>query len=284
LTGIEELVRQAYGFICNNYERDDEIFLLGFSRGAYTARVISALISDVGLLTKHTLGYFAEVFHAWQQKNLATKSNDTQPGQPQQATFQDIKAKLLNDPDFTDDVRIKVCAVFDTVGSLGIPVRDGGPLGLPQDYIAEALRASRLTPWLPWTAKGTEAYSFVNTVISPKIDFGFQALALDEHRAHFDPTIWEDPDSTTKQLKQCWFVGCHGHIGGGVEDNSELPNITLAWMIDQLSPFLSIDPGKVNLTPDDKPLEKSLKDLHLKGEPVPKGGMCVGAFGTSDGS
>jgi len=279
LTGIEELVRQAYGFICNNYEKDDEIFLLGFSRGAYTARVISALINDVGLLTKHSLGYFSEVFHAWQQKNLVTKSND---GQPPPTTFKDMKAKLLNDPDFTDDVRIKVCAVFDTVGSLGIPVRDGGPLGLPQDYIGDALKASRLTQWLPWTAKGTEAYSFVDTVISSNIDFGIQALALDEHRAHFDPTIWEDPDSTTKKLTQCWFVGCHSHIGGGVEDNSELPNITLAWMIDQLSPFLSIDPNKINFTPADKPLETSLKALHLKGEQVPKGGMCGGAFETSN--
>ena len=66
--GISEDIREAYGFIANNYEPNDEIFLLGFSRGAFTARTIAALISDVGLLTKHGMVEFYPIFTDWQNK------------------------------------------------------------------------------------------------------------------------------------------------------------------------------------------------------------------------
>jgi hypothetical protein len=78
-------------------------------------------------------------------------------------------------------------AVWDTVGALGIPV-----VGfLPQPT--------------------SRAYSFVNSIPSPNVENAFQALALDEHRRQFTPTLWEKPvDSTMpKILKQTWFPGVH---------------------------------------------------------------------------
>lgn len=63
--GISENIREAYGFICQNYESGDEIFLIGFSRGAFTARSIASLIAQIGLLTRQGLGYFYEIFDDW---------------------------------------------------------------------------------------------------------------------------------------------------------------------------------------------------------------------------
>jgi hypothetical protein len=77
-------------------------------------------------------------------------------------------------------------------------------------------------------------YTFVDTKVAPNIQHAFQALALDEHRLPFTPTIWETPDKRTGlDLKQCWFPGVHANIGGGYPDTM-LPNITLVWMISRM--------------------------------------------------
>lgn len=60
--GLRENVRAAYVFLSNNYAKGDEIFLLGFSRGAFTARAVAGVIATVGLLTKKGLAYWPEIF------------------------------------------------------------------------------------------------------------------------------------------------------------------------------------------------------------------------------
>jgi hypothetical protein len=75
----------------------------------------------------------------------------------------------------------------------------------------------------------------VNTKVARHTQHAFQALALDEHRRLFTPTLWEQPDDAhnLKKLKQCWFPGVHSNIGGSYPD-AGISNITLAWMISQL--------------------------------------------------
>lgn len=67
--GLSEHIREAYSFLANNYQEDDEIFLVGFSRGAFTARSIAGLIASVGLLTKRGLPHFYEVFKDWENQD-----------------------------------------------------------------------------------------------------------------------------------------------------------------------------------------------------------------------
>ena len=74
-------------------------------------------------------------------------------------------------------------------------------------------------------------YTFVDTMVAPNVQHAFQALALDEHRLPFSPTIWETPAGRTDlDLRQCWFPGVHSNIGGGYPDTM-MPDITLAWMV-----------------------------------------------------
>lgn len=70
---ISDHIRECYGFLCNNWQPGDEIFLFGFSRGAYTARAISSLIHDVGLLTAKGMEYFQQIFEDWKDQNLPAK-------------------------------------------------------------------------------------------------------------------------------------------------------------------------------------------------------------------
>ena len=85
-------------------------------------------------------------------------------------------------------------------------------------------------------------YAFVDLKIEPHIEHAFQALALDERRRTFQPTIWEKPEGQEWPLtmKQCWFPGVHSDVGGSYAD-ADLANLTLTWMISQLEPFLEFD-------------------------------------------
>jgi hypothetical protein len=126
--GLSENIREAYEFLCANYNYDsgDEIFLIGFSRGAFTARSIAAFINDVGLLTPEGLKYFYPIFEDWEnqlKKGYVTHFPDYPfPGNPDRPNlFTNPKAyvdKLLSLKYTTPNVRIKAVAVYDTVGML----------------------------------------------------------------------------------------------------------------------------------------------------------------------
>ena len=82
----------------------------------------------------------------------------------------------------------------------------------------------------------------------PEVHHAFQALALDEHRGAFVPAIWYlEPDFKDKvDLKQCWFPGFHGEVGGGVagpvgRNHLAVEDVTLAWMCDQIDGILTFD-------------------------------------------
>jgi uncharacterized protein (DUF2235 family) len=260
--------------VCNNYLWGDEIILIGFSRGAYTARVISSLITDLGVLKKHGLGYFFSIFDAWQRQNVDTKTDATGKATH---TFTEIQKKL-QDPTLDlaySGVPIKACAVWDTVGALGIPIDEPPNI---VDEIKDGVRAalSSITPSFiasQLSSYDPLAFTFVNTIVSPMVQHAFHALALDEHRKHYTPTIWEKPEGQKwpETLKQVWFAGNHTLIGGGNQTNNAMPNIALAWMINQLhaNNILDVDYDHVNRTAKDNPLIAVLG----QGEADPNSGM-----------
>jgi Uncharacterized alpha/beta hydrolase domain (DUF2235) len=118
------------------------------------------------------------------------------------------------------DVSIKAIAVWDTVGSLGIP-----RIGVLQNLGIQRAESKEMT--------------FYDTKLGRSVENAFQALALDERRSSFAPAIWEKPEGNRTRLRQVWFPGVHSNVGGGYDDQG-MANITLAWMMDQLSPFLDM--------------------------------------------
>jgi uncharacterized protein (DUF2235 family) len=202
--GLAPGVRAAYAFIANNYLAGDEIFLFGFSRGAYTARSVAGLIGAVGLLHEREMGRFMQ---AWDWFKLGEAQRDPR----------DLDKSF---PLRTPDVPIRCIGVWDTVGALGVP------------------RNRWIKNWHPCA----EAYRFYDTRLGSHVKYAFQALAIDEQREPYQPVPWNQmhaphPD---QDIRQVWFAGVHSDIGGGYEmhGTSDIPFI---WMAAQVSILLELD-------------------------------------------
>ncbi|KAG9604501.1 2-amino-3-carboxymuconate-6-semialdehyde decarboxylase, partial [Aureobasidium melanogenum] len=221
--GLAQHVREAYSFICRNYEQGDDIILLGFSRGAFTARTIAAMIDQLGLLSSYGMAYFFPIFKDWENQVIEGyvppfhEPFPTGTSKPSLGNVQGRKDYLDylehgQEPSLLKyrSVRIRCVGVFDTVGALGIPT-----LGVFRNH-------------------PSQEYTFVDTFVPNCVDNAFQALALDEHRRPFTPTIWETPPGRKGlNLRQCWFPGCHADIGGGNPDPM-VADITMAWMVSRM--------------------------------------------------
>lgn len=223
--GIKENIREAYTYVATNWREGDEIFLMGYSRGAFTARSVGGIIGELGLLTRTGLPHFSEIF-----EDLEHKDDDRYVSQFPDDPFPDkgrfdsrYLSELVRRGMTRTRIPIKAICCWDTVGSLGIP----------RTSLVEGMTARQ---------RRLRDYQFSDTKIHPCVENAFQALALDEHRAPFSPALWEKQnDNQNTNLKQVWFPGVHANVGGGYDDQ-ELSNITLAWMMSRLEPFLDFRP------------------------------------------
>lgn len=203
--GLGRNVVEAYEWLVRNYRRGDEIYIFGFSRGAYTARSVAGLIAKCGLLHDLTEVGAAELFGRYQ------KSAEMRP-------IYALKYLARHGGDLTGEERellqvsrrvpIKMVAVWDTVGSLGIPFGN-----------------------LPGLSR--RRFRFHHTRLSNLFEHAYHALAIDEHRADFAPTTWTnfipkvpDPPQPYARRKpiveQRWFVGAHADVGGGSGNRLQL--------------------------------------------------------------
>ncbi len=219
--GIERKIREAYRHLCLTYSHEkDEIILIGFSRGAFTARCLASLIYDVGLLDGAWVNKeLPAIFELWKKQNTSKMGPvpEARVPTPLELHCQALIAQYDGVDTLQDGtketilrrgIKVKACAVWDTVKSLGMPL----PRPLPQS--------------------GKKRFAFVNYKVSPNIENAFQALSLDERRWHFPPVIWSRSHKD-QALKQCWFLGAHSDVGGGFSDPG-FANISLCWMITQL--------------------------------------------------
>lgn len=198
--GIDDNIKDIYKFIIWNYEPEDELFLFGFSRGAYTARSLAGLIRNCGILKKNNMMLVEEAYQIY-------RNRDNPELDPKGA----ISKKFREDNSHPEE-RIKFVGVWDTVGALGVPVHA-----------------------FQWIDKNK--YQFHDTTLSSLVENAFQALAIDERRSNFKPTLWtlskDVKDRVVGQrMEQVWFCGVHSNVGGGYPDQG-LSDITLNWMADK---------------------------------------------------
>ncbi len=215
--GLSNHVKNGYRWLCETWQPGDEIYLFGFSRGAYTSRSLGGLIRKCGLLKCAADDNVAraEVNHAYDlYRDAATKPDD-----PLAVAFR---------ADHSIEVDIHFIGVWDTVGSLGIPVT---------------------ASWFPFARAH---YQFHDTELSKIVKHAYQALALDEHRGDFIPAVWTRNPYTVKagesltskkqeqiEIEQRWFIGSHSDVGGGNDCDGAgrkpdpLPDLPLAWLQDK---------------------------------------------------
>ena len=199
--GLSRNIRNGYQFLATNYVPGDRVFLFGFSRGAYTARSLAGLIHRCGILRSESADKVDDAFAFYRDRTSATDPKS-------------VAAHLFRQMYAHADSRVYLIGVWDTVGALGIPANLPGWERVSREF----------SGW-------EELWGFHDTRLSPEITFAYHALAIDEQRPPYQPTLWdEDAERTGDQvLEQVWFAGVHSEVGGGSADSS-LSDIALLWM------------------------------------------------------
>ncbi len=215
--GLITRIVRGYTFVSRNYRAGDQIHLVGFSRGAYTARALAGMIVAQGLLdatqldlTNKTQAYRlgSAVWYAHLQ--AVRRTNADMFGRLEEFVL-DLPGFLLRPPPASQLIQapIAAVAVWETVGALGIP-----------EFTVNEARV--------------DAFQFADTRLNPMVRRGIHAVAVDEQRADFTPTLWDaDP-----RITQALFPGVHADVGGGYPvsgDESGLSDCALEWMIAQLA-------------------------------------------------
>jgi uncharacterized protein (DUF2235 family) len=190
--GLSDNIQDAYQFLLHNYEPGDQIFLFGFSRGAYTVRSLAGLIRKCGILRKR---YSHRIVDAYDVYRIREGGADTDRAK-------DLRKEFSHHP-----VPIKFIGVWDTVGALGVP----GTL-------------FRVTLG--------RKYQFHDHDLSSSVESAYHALAIDEKRRAFAPTFFHQTDrgrAKDQTLEQVWFPGVHSDVGGGYA-RPELSNEAFYWI------------------------------------------------------
>lgn len=213
--GVNENVIQAYEWLIENYNPDDEIFIFGFSRGAFTARSIAGFLSKYGLLRPGAPLSVTQMFERYQhadEKTIWKLNAEVNQGDDQ--NHSDVERLMVK---YARCVKIKMIGVWDTVGALGIPAFN----------FQNISRSS-----LKWHHTG----------LRQPIEHGFHAMAIDEHRPPFKPTLWtvrqgiKAKPRKLASVEQRWFVGAHANVGGGYV-NDLLGQPPLRWIANKASEF-----------------------------------------------
>ncbi|GAA5909308.1 T6SS phospholipase effector Tle1-like catalytic domain-containing protein [Sporobolomyces salmoneus] len=228
-TGIMDSVRNIYSFLGLNWESGDEIFLFGFSRGAYTVRLVASLISVIGILhPRKTMHLFPALFEALDQRTGDSPKEAFKSAKTIQKLLASYSSeKREQDLEYARKGKflIKFVGLFDTVATRGRP---------------STLRRS---PSQEPPAIKFDSFGFDETRLETCIEHAVQALPLDEFRVDYVPALWvSNPLGRPKgqYLEQTWFSGAHADVGGGYMDG-DLGYLSLWWMCDKVKGMLEID-------------------------------------------
>jgi uncharacterized protein (DUF2235 family) len=207
--GLSRNVQDCYRFLVDNYEPGDELFFFGFSRGAFTARSTVGLVRNSGILLANHRDRIEDAYRLYRERDP-----DSAPSGVEAEVFR----RMYSHP----EIYVQFVGVWDTVGALGIPIDGFRP------------------PLL------TKRWSFHDTRLSRHVRHAYHALAIDERRGPFEPTLWEQQEDAEGQtLEQVWFAGVHCDIGGGYAE-PELAEIPLLWMVEKARACgLAFEPGRL---------------------------------------
>ncbi len=229
--GLDDKIATAYLHLCRRYAPGDEVMIFGFSRGAYTARSLVGLIRNCGLPADPSPDLVRECFDHYRDRTAETK-----PDSPVSMAFRlRISPRITTSPEEAvwrkargaeagQPFQIAYLGIWDTVGALGIPSHWGLPARLLN-----------------------RKYRFHDTDLSRMVRSARHAVALDENRRSFVPTLWKNladlrAETPGGDYRQEWFAGVHSAVGGG-GDITSLSSLALLWIArGAMQEGLALDP------------------------------------------
>lgn len=231
-------VRDLYIFLCRIYEPGDRIYGFGFSRGAFTIRVLTGLIMNQGLVpydgNEAELQRLAAGAYRAYRRKYTTSLGLLRPLRDIRDAVIDIRDRLAGRPQYRqvmkrqgpesdNPLQIEFLGLWDTVDAYGLPV----------DELA------RVIDRFIWP------FRMPDLNLNPRVNRAMHALSIDDERRTFHPRLWNEeerqdqPDRPAAQaaahidherISQVWFAGVHSNVGGGYPDDS-LSYVSLEWIM-----------------------------------------------------
>lgn len=196
--GIQKNIQDDYRYIVQNYSPGDEIYLFGFSRGAYTVRSLCGMINNCGILKRAHANRIGEAFRMYKKGGKKWHPNGTGSKEFRRNYCHASRS-------------VKFVGVWDTVGALGIPFSFLGLFGRKDE--------------------------FYDNKLGSNVEYARHAMAIDEQRADFDATIWQTrPGLDLKQVWFVGsHADVGGSYAPDKKDGSLLSDIPLKWMMAEAS-------------------------------------------------
>jgi uncharacterized protein (DUF2235 family) len=220
--GLTENLEDAYRQLAFGYELGDELFVFGFSRGAFTARSLCGLIRSCGIPSRGNVPRLPEAIERYRTRG----AENTHPDHPDSFAFRREFAPWVHTSPKEREWRVQngvaeghrltitYLGVWDTVGALGVP------------------------KMLPFAPHFNRKYQFHDTELSSSVLSARHAVAIDERRVTYPPTLWSNLDELNarqpdrdRPYRQEWFPGDHGSVGGG-GDVLGLSSHSLLWILE----------------------------------------------------
>jgi uncharacterized protein (DUF2235 family) len=214
--GIDDQVVDAYGWLVENYEDRDDIFVFGFSRGAFAARSLSGYVSRCGVIRPGSPLGVKQLYDRYKKGNHVKTLNQLLDPVRNKSGYDLEERWMVRD---CAPAAIKFTGVWDSVGS-----------------VATTSHLALLT--------GGD-HSFLDTNLRKNEEHVYHAMAIDENRADFDVTLlsYYRPNTETApytsprllaDVEQRWFCGAHGDVGGGTYSDA-LAQLPLRWLLTKAS-------------------------------------------------
>jgi hypothetical protein len=215
--GLKRNILDLYAFLCRNYQDGDRIYGFGFSRGAFTIRVLMQFVLSKGLIKD-----FNSVDHLRRQALWLYRDfrREKSTRFTLATVFRKMRDVVIRRPAMSEPLqvpRIAFLGLWDTVDAYGVPIEE----------------LKRGIDRLIWPL------NLGDKDLDPRVDKACHALAIDDRRKTFHPLLWDESDASQhphrintdkERLTQVWFVGAHANVGGGYPDDG-LSYVPLQWMI-----------------------------------------------------
>lgn len=203
--GLDANVLEAYRFIVHNYQDGDQIYLFGYSRGAYTVRVLAGFMNLIGLVSPEQDNLCGYALTAYKQ---ASNKDDFKIAWRVHRVLQ------------TTYVPIRFMGCWDTVGSVIIP--------RPDRFYIPSLQT------LPYTETNPSVQTFRHAMAIDERRRMFRLTPWTEPQKFKSNPFVKDDKAEEQDIKQVWFSGVHSDIGGGgAEEKSGPAKIALKWMMEE---------------------------------------------------
>src|SRR5262245_35084912 len=208
--GLSRNVKHLYKELSRVYDPHDEIYMFGFSRGAFTVRTLAGLIASCGLIDQTKLprktfaGLEKTVDKAYSAYRKCYRPLLWQAfGRPTLDAAKEFRKRFSH----AADVKIRFLGVWDTVDAVGLPF-----------FLGDVINMS------------IYRFKFPDLYLTPIVERACQALAIDDERESFRPLLWRQRPEDRERIEQVWFAGAHSNVGGGYPKQG-MSLVALDWML-----------------------------------------------------